>query len=235
MGGTEARHNQPWMVLFGNCCQCGGTLISDRHVLTAAHCSDFVKQNFVILGEHTWWKTDRGQMKVAIQSRVKHPQYWLEGDTAAYDFAILTLETSVKFSSTILPVCLINNPNEYFSGQRVLAAGWGLSLLKEGESKPTHHDPIVLRAVNLTVHPMSKCKKAKWLAERLDKIETPGRSINETFMICAGPDDDKPEKEWIGVAQGDSGGITLFSSQLYLKLRTDKHTQQDLACRHVFF
>ena len=46
IGGLEASpHQMPWMVKLGSahnntCGKCGGTLISNRHVITAGHCVD---------------------------------------------------------------------------------------------------------------------------------------------------------------------------------------------------
>ena len=47
IGGLEVSppHRLPWMVKLGSahndsCGKCGGTLISDRHIITAGHCLD---------------------------------------------------------------------------------------------------------------------------------------------------------------------------------------------------
>ena len=46
IGGLEAPpHQNPWMVKLGSahnktCGKCGGTLISNKHVITAGHCVD---------------------------------------------------------------------------------------------------------------------------------------------------------------------------------------------------
>ena len=63
MGGYEVipHYSYPWMVyiLINNKSECGGSLISRRHVLTAAHClfdanGDQVKKNALklLVGEH---------------------------------------------------------------------------------------------------------------------------------------------------------------------------------------
>ena len=46
IGGLESLpHQNPWMVKLGSahnytCGKCGGTLISNKHVITAGHCVD---------------------------------------------------------------------------------------------------------------------------------------------------------------------------------------------------
>ena len=200
-------HSQPWVVRLGRCCECTGTLISNRHVLTAAHCELFVNPQVATLGDHDARKIEIGEIEIKIKSVTKHPLYWLEGDTAAYDFAIWTLDEPVTFSNTIQPICLPNTLNEDYLGYQVMNSGWGMSVWNENSSYPGYdRNNQVLRTVNLTVLPISECKNAKWLSDRLDKITTPGRTINETFMICGGLYQNEVQGKWIGPNKGDSGG-----------------------------
>ena len=91
IGGPDAhvvpKHSQPWVVRLGAFERsglplsrgCGGTLISSRHVLTAAHCFDTCKGG-VWLGDHSISDDNDGGKYFAIQDRgcIKHPK-WEKG------------------------------------------------------------------------------------------------------------------------------------------------------------
>jgi len=53
---------------------------------------------------------------------------------------------------------------------------------------------------------MNDCKHTEWLSNRLDKVTTPGRDVNDTMMICAGVPPSDVTNQWIGPNKGDSGG-----------------------------
>merc|ERR1712058_138122 len=109
VGGVQAEENEyPWQVgLISSQSSstpfCGGTLISDREVLTARHCTDGANPAYVLLGEHDLRKND-GEQKFRVCSVVNHPNY--NAGTVDYDFAILRLCDKVTFSDDISPACL---------------------------------------------------------------------------------------------------------------------------------
>merc|ERR1712227_194982 len=80
VGGQETEVNEyPWQVGLvsssGTRPWCGGTLISDRHVMTAAHCTagSSASSIKVLLGEH--YTNDGQYNRVALSAITDHPGY----------------------------------------------------------------------------------------------------------------------------------------------------------------
>ena len=110
-------HKYPWMVSLSPA-GCGGSLISSRHVLTAAHCADDSASMSVTLGLHDKTKPNILSETVKVLSKHIHRDWG--------DIAILTLATPVKFNKIISPVCLPAGGKTTYLGRKATVAGWGL-------------------------------------------------------------------------------------------------------------
>lgn len=104
---------------------CGGSLISDRFIVTAAHCTENAEKIAVCLGS---WKarnhTEIGRERIVIMKRniFIHPKYskkWLMND-----ISLIRLDEAVQFSQNILPIRL-QEACESNEDTRVVAVGNG--------------------------------------------------------------------------------------------------------------
>ncbi|CAG9855502.1 unnamed protein product [Phyllotreta striolata] len=132
VGGLPADPGEfPFMALVGfnssdNPWRCGGTLISDRFVLTAAHCTftrDAGKPALVRLGElDLSSENDGSQYKDYYLSRVithdgyKYPEKY-------NDIALLETRDKIVFTQFIRPACLYTRKD--INNDKALAMGFG--------------------------------------------------------------------------------------------------------------
>ena len=182
VGGSEVTpYSIPWQVALVRRGSkrpfCGGTLISNRHVLTAAHCTRGSMD--VIVGEHQiTWSSDGTRHSVCRYS--DHPRY--NSRTTNNDFSILHLQKPVQIGSRANVACLppTNFAGNYLAGKSLTVSGWGA--LSEGGGSPT-----TLHAVRVPGMSNYQCRRSY-------------RSITDA-MVCAGQ-----ARGGVDSCQGDSGG-----------------------------
>ncbi|XP_022218653.2 serine protease 3-like [Drosophila obscura] len=105
---------------------CGGSIIANNWVLTAAHCTENATSVSLIYG--SIWRKEKPTKKLLAKDHVfPHPQYNNFGGSAINDIALIRtewVEFSVRIQSIPLPTESRDGYNN-FVGQWAFVAGWG--------------------------------------------------------------------------------------------------------------
>ena len=170
---------------------CGGALITERHVLTAAHCLAGLRteQLRVRLGNHKFedLRNSKGRPDDRLVEWIgSHSRY--ENETHKNDIALLKLDEP-KSEQEVRTVCLPTSSSEKYVGSEAKVIGHGLT----NGNDPDSGSKRLLEA-SLTIFANERCP---------DLFQV--MNIDES-QICAGN-----ELEPKGSCQGDSGGPLMVA------------------------
>ncbi|XP_028838679.1 coagulation factor IXb [Denticeps clupeoides] len=190
VGGDEATPGEiPWQAALINSATklvfCGGSLLTEYWVITAAHCiAESTGPFFVRLGEHNSQRSEGTESDHQVEEYRLHPHYNSKKSVYNHDIALLRLSTPITFTDRIIPVCL--GPKDFteyliVNAGTSLVSGWGRERYNGMESP-------VLKKVEVPY---------------VDRLECKGSSSDRVtrFMFCAGYSSVQKDS-----CQGDSGG-----------------------------
>ncbi|XP_040195342.1 mast cell protease 1A-like isoform X2 [Rana temporaria] len=193
IGGREAKpHSRPYMAIVHSGKFCGGILIKDDWILTAAHCILTENKTTVTLGAHYGDQGSHLQI-IDVKRSITHEHFnWTNYHN---DIQLLQLANKAKLGKYVNYTVLPKTYEDVADGTVCETAGWG----KTEHSRPADK----LMEVNVTILDRKQCSR-KWKKYQI---------TNEMLCTIVGPERKDVRKEDAGgplICNGVLRGITSF-------------------------
>ncbi|XP_052462261.1 granzyme G isoform X1 [Carassius gibelio] len=198
IGGKEAKpHSRPYMasIQINKHHTCGGMLIREDYVLTAAHClnrSVFSRKDHfeVVLGAHNITQKEKSQQRIPVKKYIRHPMFEQNNEiNYSYDIMLLKLKNKAKLSKYVKVQPLPKKNGKTPANVLCSIAGWGL------KSPNGNQASDVMREVSLKLQFSTECKY-KWM-----------HYFSSERMICSVSDGKH------GFCLGDSGSPLICNTK----------------------
>ncbi|XP_059177534.1 serine protease 30-like [Physella acuta] len=191
--------------------QCGGTIIDEYWLLTAAHCytkttkitvlndkneqdlkeiSINVNNYYVVVGDYSLKEDEVEQERFEVEAYILHENY--DASTNENDIALIKIKPNdghgIQYSDRVQPACLPDADTDYTVGLACIISGWGnTNGTEDGVDNPT-----ILQDAVVPILADDDCTKF---------YENTEDKFNKETMLCAGY-----REGGVDTCQGDSGG-----------------------------
>ncbi|TMS20412.1 Granzyme B(G,H), partial [Larimichthys crocea] len=196
-GHVAAPHSRPYMAILESTRQnglkaiCGGFLLNEDFVMTAAHCNP----SNVLLGVHDYHKSNEMQ-RIEVKKKFRHTDY--DAKTLNNDIMLLKLESRVNLTKNVQPITFASHDNGFLPVSCTVA-GWGYTI----KNKKTFSTVLMEANVTLTDDEQSNdCQKNSTYCSKAETGPTHGDSGGP--LVCE-------EGEAYGVVSGGNDEIIVYT------------------------
>ncbi|KAI1728730.1 trypsin domain-containing protein [Ditylenchus destructor] len=178
----------PWVVFLNP--GCTGSIISNKHILSAAHCAFNISDISVIAGASNISSHSKERQRIPVAKIFIHPLYDYH-DFTSPDVAVYELANELKFGRAVRKICLPRRFKESY-GQIAFIVGWGADTRTDDTKKS-----FISQEAAIPLNPPKRCvNQFRNLTEVLE--------FDRKQFLCGGG-------TFRGTEIGDSGGPLMLN------------------------